>query len=97
MGLIRSFNAYLDLNQAKRNASVFGPLRSEATRASLRRANAGVAVVGVTIVAVCVLLGLGVRRPAVYLVAAVLLVAATVATGVTIARVAGIEERADGA
>ena len=94
MELLRSFNAYLDLNQAKRNASVAEPLRSGATRAALRLANAGVALAGAGSVGICVLLGLGVRRPAVYLVAVALLVAAAVVTLVTISRLAAIERDA---
>lgn len=95
MGLIRSFNVYLDLNQAKRNASVLAPLQASSARTALRRANTAVGAAAVVIIAVCVLLGLGVRRPAVYLVMAALLVVALAATGITIARIAGIEARSD--
>lgn len=91
---IRALNAYLDRNQARRNASVAGSLRAPEARPALRRANAGLAAAALVIVAVCVLLGLGVRRPAAYVAAAVVLVAALSVTAATIARVSGIE-RAD--
>ncbi len=85
------FAAYLDARQARRNAAVPDSLRTLAAQRLVRRANAAMAVTAVAALALCLLLGIGVRSPWPYLLGGALVAAGVVAGSLEVRRLGALE------